>query len=445
MDFERTAERSPLIGVRLALFVLLCVLAAFSAFSFGVAGITVRPEELVLIALALLVFLPLGWDRFASWSWTEWLLVAFIAFQIVPTLLDAENRRASLLALGLEAFGALAYFTVLALASSEERLAMATRVFLATVVLNAVVGLAALLSHLALCSSWGITIDDTGAPAVKGLAAEHDIFGSMCTAGALAFLVWWQEDTSLLSRRTIAFGFWVCLAGLAVSLTRGAWLGFVAGAVVALTAAVWRRRRMSARPASARHRVVLAWGLVLAVGGGGALVLGVQALSRAIGCGSSTATVAPSQGGSIASLQGETVRLRLFEWRTALEDLRASPVIGLGTDSYGQRHEQRVIGGPGIPLFLSNLLLRPLYDAGAIGLLLFLGFLVPLLWPSRRWLAAEGRSATFGRVLVVAWIGLAVAYLVTDATILIWPWLPLGLIRAARLQALQGKREPADV
>jgi hypothetical protein len=106
--------------------------------------------------------------------------------------------------------------------------------------------------------------------------------------------------------------------------------------------------------------------------------------------------------------------------------------FGLGTNSYGQRHFERTISGPK-PAFVGNWFVRILYDSGIVGLLLFLAFAVPIVWPDARLRNAKGDLAPIARALTFGCTVLAVSYLATDALLLVWPWVLLGLTRAARV------------
>jgi hypothetical protein len=418
-----------------ALFAVLVATAVATTAHFDVGVVTIRPEQ-----LALLLLVALAGSRFRrdlAWGWTEWVLVAFLVFQIVPTVLHAPSLSGSLRGLAQEILAAGAFLVVAAIAGRADRLATATRIFLGVTGGATAFGLIALLSTFALCTSWGVTFDpDLGGFAVKGLAQEHNLFGSMAAAGAIAFGVLWLERSPLFSRRLTAAGLSMCFLGLVASLTRGAWLGFTVAAVAAAGGAALgvagggagpssvegnrRRPRFGRRGAAVASAVLVASGLLL-----------WAALAKGP-CPGPGGPAGPGGGPGRSVLNTESTSVRSLIWKDALADIRHSPVIGLGTNTFQQRHAWPVIGGPDNPLFLSNLFLRPLYDGGVVGLVLFLAFLVPLLWPGGMVRKDPGETGVIARAMVFAWIALAVAYVFTDATILIWPWIPLGLIRGAR-------------
>jgi O-antigen ligase len=275
-------------------------------------------------------------------------------------------------------------------------------------------------------SAWGITRVDTlrGFPAIQGLAYEHDIYGSTCAAGALAFIVLWREKSALLSRRAGIAGVWLCLAGLVLSLSRGAWIGFLAGLGLLLFTTPRARRSLMA--------FAVAGGLALIVIGLGAWYFGPS--TELAGVGSSTAATVGAQAAQSLNFTTSTGARRITEWKGALREVVASPILGLGTNSWGQRHFESTLQGP-IPAFLGNWLIRTLYDSGAVGVVLLLWFLWFVAWPGKAVRDARegtGDSPSIARAFVFASAGLLVCYLATDALLLIWPWLLFGLARSAR-------------
>lgn len=402
------------------LFAILAFASIFQGSSTIVAGLTVRPDELVVAVFAARAFLSTERVRFGR---TEWLLVAFVAVQAATSLLHAEDVRASLQATALLSVGALAYLAVEATVTTRRRLVFATRALLAAITLAAAAGLIAVVSHLVVGTLRGVTLlpELEGFPAATGFAFEHNIFGSTVAAGAIVFLALWLERNPVLSRRSSAMGFWLCMAALAASLTRGAWIGFACGFVVLLL--VSRGKPMAV---VARRLAVQA----LAVGAAFAVVA-VVLFPGAGGAGSLAASTIKQQAGRILDLETYTGATRLLEWKIALADVPASPLFGLGTNSYGQRHLEPTVADPE-PAYLGNWAIRTLYDSGIVGLALLSAFLASVVWPVRGLRRARGDLASVARALTLGGVVLAVSYLATDAFLLAWPWVFLGLTRASR-------------
>ena len=138
----------------------------------------------------------------------------------------------------------------------------------------------------------------------------------------------------------------------------------------------------------------------------------------------------------------DTVGFRLERVPIALADLRNSPLIGFGAESFGQRHPERY-AGPG-PDHIAILAVVVPYEAGIIGAsALLIGFVILLytLWTSARRSGARGDWRTVGAA--AAFIGsivtVLVAYQVTNALHLAINWIVIGA--AAALTVREATRD----
>ena len=125
----------------------------------------------------------------------------------------------------------------------------------------------------------------------------------------------------------------------------------------------------------------------------------------------------------------DTIAFRFERVPIALSDLRNSPLIGFGAESFGQRHPDRY-AGPG-PDHIAILAVVAPYEAGIVGAAgLAIGFALLLiaLWKSAYrsgrkgdWHAAGVASAFFGSLVCIL-----VAYQVTNAVHLALNWIVIG-------------------
>lgn len=406
----------------MALFGLLAAAANVQSGGYDVAGVTVRPDMLVVLAFSIRAFSLSDRRPLDGVAWT---LIAFIGLQAATSMLHAADVGQSMRSAGLLAIGVLAYCATVAAISTRDRLVTATRWFCWAAGASAAVGIWALAWHWATGSGWGIVRLETlaGFPAVMGVAFEHGVYGSVCAALAIAAMALWREDNPVLTRAQAAMLFWLGTGGTLLSLSRGAWVAYVLG-----IAAVWLVRvgRSTAG--------LLVWGaLALAAAGVGA---GFLAGASTTGAGSETAAAVQTQAGQVLAFGGSTGAARLQEWQTSLSETARSPLLGLGTNSYGQRHFDRTQYGPK-PAYVGNWAVRTVYDSGLIGLLLLAGALGAAVWPGPRVRRAEGELAPIARALALGGLVLLVAYLATDALLLVWPWIWFGLARSARLLATE--------
>ncbi len=409
------------------LFATLVVVSSVQRWTYTVRGLTFRPDELVAAVFAIRAFAVEKRFRLGR---PEWLLAGFLAVQVVSSKLHSLDVRESLRATALLGFGALAYLGTYATTYDRRRLLVATRVLLAMLAVGAFIGIAALAAYYAVGTIWGVTRLDTlgGFPASMGIAYEHDIFGSTCAAGVIAFLILWREPNPILPPRVCAAAFWLCAVGTLLSLARGAWVALVAAFVVWFVSG-----RAAAIDTTKRSTVSLARAGVALAAAVAAALFWVGAGQQASEVGRSTVSAVRQQAGNVLNLSASTGAHRLNAWKTALREVRSSPLLGLGTNSYGQRHFEMTQNGP-LPAFLGNWAIRSLYDSGVVGLALLTAFLAYLVWPGRNVIAATGDLAPVARALTFAALALVIAYLATDALLLVWPWILLGLVRSARSQ-----------
>lgn len=411
----------------MALFAVLTLAAFGEGFSMQVADLTFRPDMLVatVFAMRALTVTPR-----ANAGAPEAALVSFMALQVVTSALHAVDPMVSFRSAAMLGFGVLAFFGIRAALATRERLIAALRIFLAIALASAAAGIAMLAASYAIGSTLGVTRLETlgGFPAITGFAYEHDVFGSSCAALAIVFLALWREENPLMSHPAAAASFWMCTAATLLSLSRGAWLGFAAGLLVA-----WLATGRRARPMTG---LVLTSAMVVALVGAGSLAVTSESATQV---GAGTATAVSSQAQQALNLSSSTGARRLVEWQMSLGEVRSSPWFGLGTNSYGQRHFDKTLFGPK-PAFVGNWFVRILYDSGIVGLLLFFAFGVPIVWPDARLRVAAGDLAPIARALTFGCTVLAVSYLATDALLLVWPWLLLGLTRAARVMSAEQER-----
>ena len=158
---------------------------------------------------------------------------------------------------------------------------------------------------------------------------------------------------------------------------------------------------------------------------------------------SSTPSPTPSSTPSpTADPWADNLTFRLERVPIALEDLRHSPLVGFGAESFGQRHPDRVAGPD--PDHIAIMAVVVPYESGIIGATaLGLGFVVLLasLWRTARRAAHEGdpRVAEVAAAFIASIASVLVAYQLNNAIHMAVNWLVIGA--AAALIA----RRSADV
>jgi hypothetical protein len=381
-----------------------------------VAGFSFGWGHIILIPLAIRAYLFTKEGLRPHWGKPEWFIAAFAFIQPIITFRQAPSFKQSLGSLGLLALGVLAYVAVYAALCNRRRMLIAAKVFLLLVLANAVFGILAMVAHLVLHTHIGVSTRSAFGDGVYGLSLEHDIFASTCALGAIAFYVLWREWNPLFSRRLSAFGIGACGVAMLLGLARGAWLG-CALAFLALM--------ILPRPPGRRIRGAERVGFTL-------MLVALLGIGASYLVGSSGGDVSAFQGiqekaANLVNLGTGTGLARLGETQTALTDWKKSPLFGLGSGSYDQRHPQKVRTN-----YIGNIYLRALYETGLVGAFLLVVFLLLLFWPNRALLFSTSELAPVVRALTFGGAVLTVAYAATDSTLLVWPWILFGLVRAAR-------------
>jgi hypothetical protein len=294
-------------------------------------------------------------------------------------------------------------------------------------------------------------------PRVYGLGWETNLYASYIAAILLLSV------GASGGRRGIVVGT-VALLGVAFPLgvTRGAYLGLATGALSMGAVLAWRARRGTFRVSQTLAATVGVGAVSLAVG---VLCVGLllpnnderleRGLSAALPSPTPIATLAPTAaptpGGTAAptplptptptstppivatpsprpSLAPayDTIGFRMARVGPAVEDFWQSPVIGLGAESFGQRHADE--SQRGAPDHLGFLILAVPYESGLVGtaalllaLLLILGGVIG---------KTRGTRAVLAASLMGAIVSLLVAYQATNALHFATNWLLLGLAMA---------------
>ena len=265
-------------------------------------------------------------------------------------------------------------------------------------------------------------------PRVYGLGWETNLYASYLAAILLL------AAGAASERAGIAIGA-VALLGIGFPLgsTRGAYLGLAAGALSMGAIIAWRVGRGRSRVPRTMISTVGVAGVALAVGivCVGLLLPNIdqrreREQSAARPSPPPAASLSPAPRPTLAP-PADTIGFRLARIGPAIDDFWQSPVIGLGAESFGQRHaDTSQVGAP--PDHLPFLLLAAPYEAGVIGAGALLFAILLVLW------GLIGRTREDRPVLAASLVGvvvsLLVAYQATNALHFATNWLLLGLAMA---------------
>ena len=283
-------------------------------------------------------------------------------------------------------------------------------------------------------------------PKIYGVSWEANLFASLVAALSLFAI---EELRSRPKLRTAALVV-VILIGMAVAQTRGAYLGFGAGA---LAIGVWATPVLIPGNRVPNHPIDLTtpgWGRQFAIGSYS--LPGLPDLwgpwesvpipspksapaSPPVPQPSSSRTTPTVSPTPAPTPNSDTLAFRLDRVPVALKDLTRDPIIGLGANSFGQRHID-ISQFNNQPDHIAILALAALYESGVVGSAgLAVGFSLILLtlWrASRRSVVGPVAAAYIGSLF-----SLLVAYQATNALnfSLIWLISGAGLALALRTYA----------
>ena len=338
------------------------------------------------------------------------------------------------------------------------------------------VGVAVAAMFFAAGPAFNLGIQDPNSilPRVHALGWETNLYASF-----LAMCAFFALEAARGPRRAAGMAMLaLVLVGFPLGITRGAYVGLAAGvlAYVAVRLAL-ERRPGNLVGLGAMSAVLLVLGIAAsnvllpnlleraaADGRSGQGPSGSPGPSVSLAPPSGLPTVAPSGLPTVAPsgvAQGtstpatvptltlapypDTMAFRLERVPIALEDLRRSPLIGFGAESFGQLHPDRYAGAGADHIAILAVVVP--YEAGIIGaaaLLIGFALLLTALWKSARrssgeadWRAVGAAAAFIGSVVSVL-----VAYQVTNALHLAINWIVIGA--AAALTAREASRDPAS-
>lgn len=389
---------------------LLIVATALDRYRFDFGGAGLRIEHFVFVGVAaswILKQLP-TWRREGVRLYlarADILLVVYLGFALLSSVLFAPQLRESLKFLGLMVFGVLLYGLVRAIASNGSSFQRGVWVLMITGAVASAFGILAWAAY-----PFGI---DLGVQIYAlGNFETHSPFGTLFdsnTLGMYAMAAALIQVTLLLDaqfakwRGWLAVGTILTLIAVALSLTRVAWLGLVFGLFLVLLF-------------SPRQR------LALAIGGGAVLLVVLALLVNSALAGGSGALAEFSVARVLTS---RSIFFRLDAYTRAWNDFLASPLLGNGVNVFAQKYT----APSGTRDWISNFFLMALNDTGLAGLgllLAWLGWLAYTTWRALK--IAQGMRRTMLLGLSIAYLALFLTYQATTVFWLGFNWVYLGLI-----------------
>jgi hypothetical protein len=434
---------------------ILFLLASFSRATLETPLGTMRPEMPAVAVAAILLFAN---GRFSSLRGLPRSAVAmslafgtFLAVLTLSSVLMAPGRSQSL---HMVAWYALSMLSgVVAFVLIRPRPADSIEPFALGGAAMGALGVLAAALFLVAGPGFNLGIQEVNSlqPRVYAVGWETNLYASF-----LAMCAFFALEAARRDKRAGSVMLACVLIGFPLGITRGAYVGLAAGALVYVVTLLAIRQR----PVDLARMGVLAGSLV-AVGVLASMVMLPNLLERPsenpqIAVASSSVpgtspgqpqstpkpTPTPTPTPTLAPAQ-DTVAFRLDRVPVALKDLPHSPIIGFGAESFGQNHPERYAGSG--PDHLAIMVVSVLYETGVVGAAaLTIGFLLLLLalWRSARRsaLRLDQRTAGAAAAFLAALIALLVSYQVTTSLQFSLNWIVIGA--AAALTVRESSAEP---
>jgi len=400
---------------------LLTAGSAMPRFAGNVLGLHLRPEHVAIGFVALAVCCQALKQRQLPSLWLrtfDYFLMAYVGLNFFTSAVTSPEPHLTLRWAILNAIVVSPYFLIRLLVRDEHGLHRTFHLLLWVGAVESAYGVACFISNHLFQTSVGVQIGQYGAiPGIYGTQYEANLFGSYAGCCAIMFLAYFMLSRE--PRRVwYGWGFAITLLAALVSLARSVFLALPVAAALVVWASLKKGQLRIRRVAP----LVLGVGLLLV-----AVSPVVMKLVR-----ERFSTVDLSE---IAS--DNTTWERLVQMAVAVEDIQARPVLGTGTASFHLFFDPNdfpvgFAGDEEEPGWISNTPLRILHDTGVVGLMVFLLFLGYLAVGVRK--AARNATARNAAILIALSAGgvlYAIAFQATEATMLAFTWVHLGLLAAA--------------
>jgi hypothetical protein len=374
-----------------------------------IGGLKARPEHFICGILCISIFFL--WKKRShpvKWIWSDYLLMAYAAMNIFSSLFRSIEPRQTIKWALQQVLIILVYFFLRVLIQDRKDLRKA---FMAMLVVGAVAvmyGIICFYSNLIFGTEFGMTIAQYGdLSAPYGLQYEANLLGSTSGALSVMMLIMYLYE----HRRRFLAGFALALAGMAISLSRGALGATIIG--LGVVAIFGLRKGLLSR------RVVVNVAMATLC----ALMVVLPA-------------VVPQYAERFNTMDiGEpavdpNTLTRIVQVSSAFEEVLKHPVLGGGTSSFQLAFDWQALGEEWEDQgWIGNTEMRVLHDTGIVGLVIFVAFLTSLYRRSRKVLKL-GSNPVLVALLASALV-YCISFQATEGTLLAFPWVHLGLIGCA--------------
>jgi hypothetical protein len=383
--------------------------AAASRYYVQISGLKAKPEHIMtgLLCMAL-PFLLKRREQPIRWIFPDYPLVAYVALNIFSSQwMSIEPGQTIKWALQ-QMLVILPYFLLRVLAGDRPRFRRAFRIMLFIGAAVAAYAIFCFYSNLLFGTEFGVQIGQYETiPGTYGTQSEANILAAYCGACSVMMLAMY-----LLERqRRYLVGYAITLAGMAIGLSRAA----LGATVIAMMLVMLRGRKMDLiNKRVLRPLGVATFFVVVAL----IPVLRSQYVER-------FSTIQASDVTADPDTMTRTVVLIL-----AFEDIKEQPIFGSGTSSFQLGFNWSDVAANNEDLgWISTTEVRVLHDTGAVGLIVFMLFVMSLA--RRAWKLLKNGSDPELFALAYAAVVYLITFQLTEGTLLAFTWVHLGLIGCA--------------
>jgi hypothetical protein len=404
---------------------VLLIVSMMSFIAVDVGPVTVRPDQVVTLILAVVLFLfVISGKRPAVTTPLDWLLIGYLMLNVLSSLVHAPDLKTSLQRCLMLAITTGAYFVGTQLIRTPKIL---SKLILLLLVFGVVEALYGILSVYLLTK--GVNIGGAYVASndiyATGTFLEGNIFGSFQMMIALILMSFLFSGSFRIEKIWLLVALVVVLIASLMSFTRAAWLGFMMGS---FSYVVFNRKKILLR-VSKHLSVILAGVLFLFIAG--------YSVSAFISRGSVSLLDRYSERvNRILDYKSGTGSARVEAWKHSIHFWKRNPMLGNGTDSI-----KVVAKGSKMPIFggdfwIPSSLILVLHDTGIVGLVCFCAIQIVFLWTVRK--ASKRATNPYDQALLegffAAFVGVQFAYFFTNAfwLVFIWVFMAIG-ISCARL------------
>ena len=388
---------------------LLVVAAAMPRGAVEIGKMNARPEHIAAGLLCLAVpFLLMQRKQRTPWIYADFLLLAYVALTLFSSLFISVAPQQTARTAVQQTLAILPYYFLRVLAGDRPGFRWAFRVFLIVGALEAAYGVICYYSYLLFGTEFGVTVGQYGElPGPYGTQYEANLLGAYCGATAVVMLAMYVQER----RRASLVGYGICMAGMAISLSRAAVGATVIGlALLTLWAQKkgWLTKRVLASVATATLLVALAI---------------LPALASSYVERFSTVDISDPTA-------DDNTAYRVLTWGLALDSIANHPLLGNGAGSFQAEYtSEEIFVENESGVWISNSGLRVLHDTGLVGFAVFLLFLAALA--RKAWRFMKDRPDPRLAALLLGTVVYCVTFQFTEGTLLAFTWVHLGLIACA--------------